>query len=1078
MIRTLLFSLSMAISVCSAFGQQDSLINSGKVIIRAEALYDSGQYKLALDLLKKIDPRDTNYYLSITHLILNQIELNMYPEALAQCEIGLAQASEYRPRFLRYRAMVHGFMGAYDRADQLFSEASAELPFSADITYQRGLMHYRAHHYEEAEKYLFETLRLNPFHSGSHLFLARIAILRGEKVKGMFSMGLYLAINNKVNEQLVVLEHFAKNELTDELTIPPINNPFERLDDFIRAGIAMEPSYEQIIPIDAGLVRQYQFIFEQLGSMTFTGDDRWIKFYLPVYQGLRKNNLLEPFIYHILSSSNITSVPVWTRKNSSRLDQFYKFTNDQLNSYRNVRTLDAKWGYSKPVSCWYYENGNIEGIGNKEGQDVRVGKWIYFSSNGFKLAEGNYTQGKKTGDWLYFNDKGEATSKENYDTGSIERFAPSEEFVTRYTLKGEEADGKVFKYYRCGNLAEELEFSAGKQQGLSRFYYPNGKLEKEFGVKNDSLHGPYKTWFDNGAIKIEKAYSHGLLTAGYMEYHRNGKIRISGKNEKGLAQGEWRYYDEWGRPTEKRVYKDDKKITAVTYDANGKITEESQYDSEEKMHGEIKTYHEGIQWFNSTFEHGKLKRVTYYDKTGKVINEFQEVKGELKGKSYYPTGQLYSEYTYKNGLAEGLWTYYYRSGVVMSRNPYREDKLNGEGLTYHETGALKSKLMYVDGNGHGLFQEYFIHGGKKTHGWYQDGKKQQQWLTYYSSGALEADYYYLNDVPQGYVLNYNELGTLAFRSILNSEGEEVDATQFGPQQKAWLPVSQKDKTKTVKQWLSSQGKPMIESTFVCDKPDGIARHFFADGTVQRSREYYNGMLTGKLIINDVDGTLALEGVYEENNRSGKWTWYEGNFKSSEGYYRDGEDDSTWTNYYTNGQIATIAQFRNGVREGLLQWFAPSGAHLLDKWYNNSDVVAWRTVDAAGNPGPWIPFSGTGKIKATYPGGTVALDETYKNFYADGERTINYPSGKPYSKTPFKDNMFQGVTYYYYPNGQIQKKALYQNDELQGEVEYRNADGSLSKVERYKDGSLSGTTELYVNGKKAKEVKFLYNLPIE
>jgi hypothetical protein len=41
---------------------------------------------------------------------------------------------------------------------------------------------------------------------------------------------------------------------------------------------------------------------------------------------------------------------------------------------------------------------DIEGIGNKEGQDVRVGKWIYFSNNGFKLAEGNYTQGKKTGD--------------------------------------------------------------------------------------------------------------------------------------------------------------------------------------------------------------------------------------------------------------------------------------------------------------------------------------------------------------------------------------------------------------------------------------------------------------------------------------------------------------------------------------------------------------------------------------------------------------------------------------------------------------------------------------------------------
>jgi antitoxin component YwqK of YwqJK toxin-antitoxin module len=1075
--------LGLAIGLCDlpvpAFGQQDSLINSGKVINRAEALYDSGQYKSAITWLRKIDPRDTNYQLGLTHLILNLFETDNYSEALTQCELGLAAPSEYRPRFLRYRAMAYGFSGNYERADQLFNEAALEFPFNPDITYQHGLLHYRAGHYAEAEKSLFGTLQLNPYHSGSHLYLARLAIRRGEKVKGMFSMGIYLAINNKVNEQLVVLEHFVKNELTDEQSIPSMNNPFERLDDFIRARIAMEPAYEQTIPIDAGLVRQYQFLFEQLGSMSFSGEDPWIQFYLPLYQGLRKNNLLEPFVYHILNSSNISSVPVWTRKNSQKLEEFYKFINEQLNGYRNVRNLNGRFGYAKPVSCWYLENGSLEAIGDKERGDVRIGKWIFYASNGFKLAEGPYTLGKKSGVWHYFNDKGEATSIENYDTGTVERLDPNGTITTHYRLKGEDADGKVLKYFPCGSPAQEMEFSAGIQQGISKSYYPNGQVEEEFGVRNDSLQGAYKVWYDNGAKKTEKAFDRGGLTGQYVEYYRNGKIKFAGINEKGMAQGEWTYYSERGKLTEKRIYKNDKKILSTIFDATGKISEDSHFDEEGKLHGDTKNYHEGLLWYTSTFDHGKPRRFIYYDKTGKVLADVQELNHELKGKAFYPTGQVNSEFLYRDGLAEGAWTFYHRSGVVSSRYQYSKDQLEGEGITYHESGAIKLKTLYVQGKLHGLYKEYYPHGTIKIQGWYQDDKQQQQWISYFPGGSIESDQYYLNDVIQGYTLNYAEDGSLIYRSQLNKRGEEIDFTLFGPKQKELKKVSKKDKTRSVVESLSIQGKVMLRATFLCDKADGQSQHFFPDGTVCRTREYHNGQLQGNFSFMGIDGSVVVEGGYDENKPSGKWTWYQAsNTKSSEGYYLDGEDDSTWTAYYFNGQPATISQFRNGVREGLLQWFAPSGAHLLDKWYNRDDAVAWRTVDPAGNAGPWIPFSGTGKIKVSYPGGVTALEETYKDFYLDGERTMYYANGQPYSKYQYKNNMYWGGCYQYHPNGKIQKKMNYINDELNGELEIRHPDGSLMRVEHYKDGTLSGMVELYDNGKKIKEVRYLNNLPIE
>jgi len=60
------------------------------------------------------------------------------------------------------------------------------------------------------------------------------------------------------------------------------------LDEIIRAKISFEDEYKATIPIDLGIVKQYQYWFEQLGEQTYAADDPWVKFYLTFFNDLRK----------------------------------------------------------------------------------------------------------------------------------------------------------------------------------------------------------------------------------------------------------------------------------------------------------------------------------------------------------------------------------------------------------------------------------------------------------------------------------------------------------------------------------------------------------------------------------------------------------------------------------------------------------------------------------------------------------------------------------------------------------------------------------------------------------------------
>ncbi|HEX5171006.1 MAG TPA: tetratricopeptide repeat protein, partial [Cyclobacteriaceae bacterium] len=588
------------LSLTGTFAQNIKLINSGEVIQQAVVLYDSGKFEDAIALFKSVPKRDTNYVYMLSELAMTYDANKNYKEAIATSKEGLQYASEYRAHLFRTLGSAWDGEGDLAKSVEAFETALKEFPYDYSLHYNLGVAYYNHQEYAKAEECFFKTLMINPYHPGSHLNLGRLSAFQGKKVRGMMAMGMYLSISNNDNDRLVFLERFLNNELKDESTFPfKGQNSFDKLDQMIRAKVVSDKNFKPRVPINAMLVRQYQFLLEQLSLAEENPDDPWIKFYLPVYKGIQQNDMLEPFLYHLLTSTKNDDVNKWKKKNEKKLNQFYELVNDQLQEHRKQRDLASDLGFRNPVPFWYDKENRVASIGHKNIKGQTIDKWIYFSTNGVRIAEGSFDKaGNKINTWSYFYTDGKPKSIENYTTGEMTTFTLRGEPRSHYFLKNDQVNGEAEVFYSCGQLKEKLGYVMGKKSGEGKTFYLSGQTEVEYNYKDDKLEGAYKVFFEDGKLMKQFFYKNDLLDGDFKEYHIDGTLLLTGNYKDGKATGLWKYFHTNGEPERSGNYVGDSPTGEWSYyDLKGKLIETRYFDTEGKRHGENVMYHNGVRHY-------------------------------------------------------------------------------------------------------------------------------------------------------------------------------------------------------------------------------------------------------------------------------------------------------------------------------------------------------------------------------------------------------------------------------------------------------------------------------------------------
>lgn len=480
----------------------------------------------------------------------------------------------------------------------------------------------------------------------------------------------------------------------------------------------------------------------------------------------------------------------------------------------------------------------------------------------------------------------------------------------------------------------------------------------------------------------------------------------------------------------------------------------------------------------------------FYYEDGRLSSEgiISENQPDGYWKTYYPDGKLKSEGNRRNFNLEGVWFFFNTKGDTLEKINYRADSKNGYHYRYQwdykdnsRTGGLVSKELYVNDKLQNksfyyfptgeLFQVVnykndFKHGKtfesnkegriiyeleyrqgvliKRTKINYIDknGLKQGLWREYYSNDRVKTESTYLDGQLHGYYKEFDVRGQLKLSKRYFKGEESIEN------------LKENEEVQEQVQYYAN-GKIQSKGGFLKGKPVGVHRTYDETGKVVSSTVY------------DEDGNRVGEGLIEESGaRKGNWrSFYENGKLQSEGTYTKGRKTGKWVYYFENDSIEQTGSFRNGKLDGKWLWYYDTGELWREEQFLNGR-----------EDGESIEYSREGEIiaKGVYVDGlregewiSRFGDHIERGKYQQGEREGEWKFYYLNENPKFEGNFFQGNEdgkhRWYYENGNLKEERFYVNGSRERMWKYFNPDGSLFMTITYRNDK-----EIKINGKRIDE----------
>lgn len=180
-----------------------------------------------------------------------------------------------------------------------------------------------------------------------------------------------------------------------------------------------------------------------------------------------------------------------------------------------------------------------------DGSERYDGLHVEYYTNGTKLLEGKYVDGKKEGDWRFWSKNGKLIKTEKYSNGKV--------------------NGSWTLFRDDGSKERDVSYKDGLRDGIWIDYDPDGKNQrveqKEF--KAGKKDGTWIHWnLKNGHETIEEHYKNGQLDGLQTGWYDNGKLRETDEYKNGQLDGKRVRWKDNGEKIDETIFKDGKSISS------------------------------------------------------------------------------------------------------------------------------------------------------------------------------------------------------------------------------------------------------------------------------------------------------------------------------------------------------------------------------------------------------------------------------------------------------------------------------------------------------------------------------------
>lgn len=605
---------------------------------------------------------------------------------------------------------------------------------------------------------------------------------------------------------------------------------------------------------------------------------------------------------------------------------------------------------------------------------------------------------------------------------------------------------KTDGFWRGGVGTLKVETVDGKEHGYAEaFYNSNNQTFAKGNFREGVMHGTWLFYTEEGELGHIRCYANGELDGPNASFSEGKTVEL-GQYVAGKQNGDWFTWKD-GRPWGHRVY-----------GADGKITEEREYDSGRGLVS------------SRRFEDGVLARELIAWRRGDgdapVTNENPKASVRLELLSVGPDGQLegwqtlYHRYTryrqydvfYVNGRQSGPYIEYDKYGAKPIRSGHRLDGVDvGAWVTVDDEGKTREFTRDNEGLFHGRYTTTTAAGRLISDVTFEHGKAVEIKLASMKASALDREYYEeLEDAeawwagqgeadetprPIGHWKYTREDGTLA------AEGEYIEGRMSGN----W------------KYYYADGVSLRFEAEFILDLMNGKCTRYDESGNKIESGSFQHGGRTGDWTGWHATGQVAWTGAYRPWNgdtnesKSGEWRYYrEDGTPSERGTYSDwGSKTGRWEYFDEGGQLNEIRVHSTGNSESRIAREArlsdvPEGVELDPEKMNGTWV--WTAGEVTLRRAVVLNNEFAGMYREYYPDDKVRIEGNLHGEVRSGTWASYAVDGTPAETIVFAGGKKHGPYKAWRLDGSLMRTGEYANDEQAGMWRSYHPDGKTIATE--------------------------------
>ena len=373
--------------------------------------------------------------------------------------------------------------------------------------------------------------------------------------------------------------------------------------------------------------------------------------------------------------------------------------------------------------------------------------------------------------------------------------------------------------------------------------WQNGNQKIEIRIKSGLKHGSSKEWYENGHKNSSSVWKTGTKNGYYKEWHENGQPRIKGKYLEGKKHETWTTYYPNGQIKKQINYIDGiPDGTLSKWYSNGQLKENGSFKKTVQSNYDIPAYQKAGVW-KRYYLNGQLKEKGLYTNGLKHANWKQWYEnGEKKLEGYYKENKKHGDWTfwyddgnkkakgnYLNDELNGQWTRWYE-WIWKYAADYTKNNDNPQNALYVD-GQIRVVENWKDGLEDGIWTWWNTNGYVDSTGSYNLGMKNGKWTTLDSISMKEIESNWYNGLQKGTTIYKKTIGGRKRLTSILINGEKIEWYANGRMK------SKKNFINGTKQGLwvywYSNGNKRLESSYTDNKKDGEWKYWYFDGEIQR-----------------------------------------------------------------------------------------------------------------------------------------------------------------------------------------------------------------------------------------------------